>query len=94
MKLKKIKIELLNGEIGKKKHLYSIKKRLEKNKLSQSKSTCQTCDPSHEIRITSQKTNFFKKYEIHLKNNKKNKYDQPVEFVTQVENQDNPIECK
>jgi len=53
MKLKKIKIELLNGEIGKKKHLYSIKKGLEKNKLSQSKSTCQTCDPSHEIRITS-----------------------------------------
>jgi len=40
-------------KLEKKKHLYSIKKGLEKNKLSQSRSTCQTCDPSHEIRITS-----------------------------------------
>jgi len=37
----------------KKKYLYSIKKGLEKNKSSQSKLTYQTCDPSHEIRITS-----------------------------------------
>jgi hypothetical protein len=49
MKLKKkIKIELLEGEIKK-----NQLKRNKKNKPSQPRSICQTHNPGYEIRITS-----------------------------------------